>query len=167
MNHLEQLVVEWLQYNGYFVRASVQVGPRSKGGFEGELDVVGLKFTTNHLIHVECSLDSAGWQKRESMYLKKFMCGRRFVKDVFKGITIPEKLDQVALLQYASGKQREIGGQRLVTAKEFIREIFDGLIGKTPGSGAVPSTFPLIRTLQLAAHAQGASSNTAYRLIKP
>ena len=33
MNHLEQLVAEWLQYNGYFVRVSVPVGPRPKGGF--------------------------------------------------------------------------------------------------------------------------------------
>jgi hypothetical protein len=37
MNHLEQLVAEWLQYNGYFVRLSVQVGGRARGGYEGEL----------------------------------------------------------------------------------------------------------------------------------
>ena len=42
MNHLEQLVAEWLQYRGYFVRVSVPVGARPNGGFEGELDVVGL-----------------------------------------------------------------------------------------------------------------------------
>jgi len=42
MNHLEQLVAEWLQYKEYFVRVSVPVGPRSQGGFEGELDVVGI-----------------------------------------------------------------------------------------------------------------------------
>ncbi len=43
VNHLEQLVAEWLQFNGYYVRVSVQVGPRPKGGFEGELDVVGIR----------------------------------------------------------------------------------------------------------------------------
>jgi hypothetical protein len=46
MNHLEQLVAEWLQYNNYFVRMSVQVGARAKGGFEGELDVVGINLTS-------------------------------------------------------------------------------------------------------------------------
>jgi hypothetical protein len=58
VNHLEQLVGEWLQYRGYFVRMSVQVGPRLKGGFEGELDVIGLHFADQHLVHVECSLDA-------------------------------------------------------------------------------------------------------------
>jgi hypothetical protein len=52
VNHLEQLVSEWLQYNGYFVRVSVQVGARARGGFEGELDVVALNPVTQHLLHV-------------------------------------------------------------------------------------------------------------------
>ena len=49
MNHLEQLVAEWLQYNKYFVRVSVQVGPRPRGGFEGELDVVGINLAKPHI----------------------------------------------------------------------------------------------------------------------
>ena len=40
MNHLEQLVGEWYEYNGYFVRRNVRVEKRLKGGFEGELDVL-------------------------------------------------------------------------------------------------------------------------------
>jgi len=40
MNHLEQLVTEWYEYRGYFVRRNVQVGPRLKGEYECELDVV-------------------------------------------------------------------------------------------------------------------------------
>ncbi len=66
MNHLEQLVSEWLQYKGYFVRVSVPVGPRPKGGFEGELDVVALNFPHKHLVHVECSLDANSWEQRKA-----------------------------------------------------------------------------------------------------
>ena len=40
MNFLEQLVAEWYEFNGYFVRRNVKVGPRAKGGHDGELDVV-------------------------------------------------------------------------------------------------------------------------------
>jgi hypothetical protein len=165
MNHLEQLVSEWLQYKDYFVRASVQVGPRAKGGFDGELDIVGFDFDNQHLIHVECSLDAASWKDREIKFSKKFERGRKYAKNVFKGFALPDDIDQVALLQF-SGDKAEIGGARIVTVKSFIREILDGLKGTSPASGAVPSTFPLIRTLQLAIHAQGAESNPRNRLIR-
>ena len=39
-NYLEQLVAEWLEYQGYFVRRNVLVGKRAAGGYECELDVV-------------------------------------------------------------------------------------------------------------------------------
>ena len=34
-NFLEELVAEWYEYKGYFVRRNVRVGPRAKGGYEG------------------------------------------------------------------------------------------------------------------------------------
>lgn len=157
MNHLEQLVSEWLQHKGYFVRVSVPVGPRPKGGYEGELDIVGLNPNSKHLIHVECSLDSLSWDKRNARFSMKFERGRKYIKKaVFKGLVLPEILDQVALLQYAPDTIRTVGGQRLVTVKQFIQEVFDGLKGDSPASRAVPSTLPLLRTLQLAAYAKDA-----------
>lgn len=39
-NFLEQLVAEWYEYRGYFVRRNVLVGRRSQGGQDGELDIV-------------------------------------------------------------------------------------------------------------------------------
>jgi hypothetical protein len=65
MNHLEQLVAEWLTYKGYFVRTSVRVGRRAEGGYAGELDVVGFRPETKHFLHVECSLDAASWEQRK------------------------------------------------------------------------------------------------------
>ena len=166
MNHLEQLVSEWLQYKGYFVRTSVMVGPRSRGGFEGELDVVGLHVTDKHLIHIECSLDALPWPVREQRFAKKFDHGRRHVRMLFAGFALPETLDQVVLLQFAGRKApAKVGGGRLVTGRQFIREIFDGLEGTGPASGAVPSTFPLLRTLQLAAAAQDTPTDPQRRVI--
>ena len=164
MNHLEQLVAEWLQYRGYFVRVSVPVGPRPKGGFEGELDVIGLHFAHKHLVHVECSLDANSWEKRQQRYSLKFERGRKHIKDAFIGVPLPDLLDQVCILQFAGSDKREIGGGRILSVRDFIHEIFDGLEHTSPASGAVPSTFPLLRTLQLAANV-GKSSATDARLV--
>lgn len=76
MNHLEQLVAEWYEYRGYFVRRNVQVGPRTKGGYECELDVVAFHPAQNHLVHIEPSMDADSWTKREKRYAKKFSAGR-------------------------------------------------------------------------------------------
>jgi hypothetical protein len=154
MNHLEQLVAEWLQYNGYFVRSSVQVGPRPRGGFEGELDVVGIHIARNHLIHIECSLDADSRETREKRFTDKFARGRKFIKDVFKGLSVQEdKLEQVAVLQFPNQGMRQLGGARLIHVRELVHEIFEGLANTSPSSGAVPSNLPLLRTLQLAADA--------------
>ena len=166
MNHLEQLVAEWLQYKGYYVRTSVQVGPRLRGGFEGELDVVGVNPTLRHLIHVECSLDTQSSEVRNKKFAKKFECGRKYVNKVFNGLVLPERPDQIALLQFATSKTTaEIGGARLVTVRQFIREIFDGLKGTSPATKAVPSTLPLLRTLQLAADAEHMAFVPEQRLV--
>lgn len=166
MNHLEQLVAEWLQHKGYWVRVSVPVGPRPKGGYEGELDVVAVNFSINHLIHVECSLDADSHGKREEKFALKFERGRRFIWSVFSGLHVPEEVEQVVVLQFASGNIRQYGGARLVTVRELIHEIYAGLEGTSPMSKAVPSNLPLLRTLQLAADARKAPPG-GQRLLQP
>jgi hypothetical protein len=167
MNHLEQLVAEWLQYNKYFVRTAVQVGKRANGGFEGELDVVAYHFSKKHLLHIECSLDSLSKEKREERFLKKFEKGRNYIKHAFEGLELPGVPEQIAILQFATDATPMLGGAKLITVKQFVLEILDGLKGKSPASGAVPSTFPLLRTLQLAAFAGSAGFNEKNRLILP
>lgn len=166
MNHLEQLVSEWLQYNSYFVRVSVPVGARPKGGFDGELDVVALNPVTNHLLHIECSLDAHSTEKRHERFAGKFERGRKYIKDVFRGVALPEVLEQVLVLQFASGSVREFGGVRLVTVREFVHEMYDGLKGTSPASKAVPSNLPLLRTIQLAADATRGSAASGHRIIR-
>ena len=58
VNHLEQLVAEWYEYQGYFVRKNVLVGKRAKGGYECELDIVAFNPATKKLVHIEPSLDA-------------------------------------------------------------------------------------------------------------
>jgi hypothetical protein len=128
--------------------------------------VVAVDFATNHLLHVECSLDALSSKKREAHFAAKFERGRRYAKSVFRGLDLPDEPEQVIVLQFASGKIRSIGGARLVTVRELIHEIYDGLKGTSPQSKAVPSNLPLLRTLQLAADATRGSLSE-HRLLRP
>lgn len=166
MNHLEQLTSEWLQFNGYFVRVGVQVGPRPRGGYEGELDVVAIHLRRSHLLHVECSLDALSWEERERRFAAKFERGRRFAHGVFNGMPLPATIDQVALLQFASSERKVLAHARLVTGAAFTREIMRGLENTSPANSAVPSTLPLIRTLQLATTSVKASDGGEGLLLR-
>jgi hypothetical protein len=161
VNHLEQLVSEWLRYRGYIVQGPILVGARPGGGYEGELDVVGVNLVTRHFVHVECSLDALSWNQRETRFAGKFERGRRYARQFFPLVPADMPLDQVALLHFAPSSERRVGGGRLVTGKEFVREILSGLSGTSSATSAVPTNFPLIRTLQLANEAQSTQKSSA------
>lgn len=65
VNFLEQMVAEWYEFRGYFVRRNVRVGPRPKGGHIAELDVVAYHPARKHLVHIEPSSDANSWEERE------------------------------------------------------------------------------------------------------
>ena len=93
MNHLEQLISEWYEFKGYFVRRNIKVGKLSKGGYEGELDVVAFHPMEKHLIHIEPSIDADSWSKRENRFKKKFSAGKKYIKtEIFKEFeTLPDR----------------------------------------------------------------------------
>jgi len=86
-NFLEQLVAEWYEYQHYFVRRNVRVGRRSMGGYESELDVVAFSPEKKHLVHIEPSMDSDSWEKREKRFAAKFAAGRSHIPSLFKGLS--------------------------------------------------------------------------------
>jgi hypothetical protein len=150
MNHLEQLVAEWYEYSGYFVRRNVMVGRREKGGYECELDVVAYSPEHNHLVQIEPSMDAHTWARRELRYKKKFEAGRKYIPALFSGISVSSRIEQIALLGFASNTNvKELGGGRVATTAELLAEIVDGLEGKRVANAAVPEQFPLLRTIQL------------------
>lgn len=51
----EDLLAEWYEYRGFFVRRNVLVGKRPNGGYECELDVVAFHLTQKRLVHLEPS----------------------------------------------------------------------------------------------------------------
>lgn len=149
MNHLEQLVGEWLEFNGYFVRRNVLVAPRPRGGYEGELDVVAFHPGTRHVVHVEPSLDAHSWERRESHFTQKFGLGRFHVPQLLAGLDTPPKIDQVALLVFASrANVSGLGGGRLMLIGDLMHEIGARLRKRRVEKAAVSEQFPLLRTIQ-------------------
>ena len=157
-NHLEDLIAEWCEYRGYFVRRNINVGKRLAGGYECELDVVAFHPTEARLLHFEPSLDADSWSEREAKFVRKFAAGRKYIPELFSGISLPAKLEQIAVLVFASrGGRTEIAGGRLLMADELIEEILSALKTKHLAKAAVPEQFPLVRTLQYVAHYRDAA----------
>jgi hypothetical protein len=152
-NFLEQLVAEWYEFQGYFVRRNVRVGPRPGGGHIGELDVVAFHPGKNHLVHIEPSMDAHSWAQREERYAKKFEAGRKYIPTLFEGFNLPPDVEQIALLVFGSTRERStLGGGRLVMIGDLMRDIRTELVTRRIESSAIPEQYIILRSLQFAAH---------------
>ena len=149
-NFLEQLVAEWYEYRGYFVRRNVPVGRSAKGGYEAELDLVALNPETRHLAHLEPSMDAESWETRERRFRKKFDAGREYIPGLFPGIEVPGEIEQIAILVSASkANHPTLGGGQVLLVSDLMREIMEELSDKKISENAVPEHHALLRTLQL------------------
>src|SRR5947207_2784687 len=126
-NFLEQLVVEFYEYQGYFVRQNVMVGRRAAGGYECELDVVAFQPEKNELVHIEPSMDANSWDDREKRYRKKFEAGKKYIPALFKGFELPEPIDQIALFGFGGKGRESLAGGRVMLVKDLMNEIADKL----------------------------------------
>ncbi len=154
-NFLEQLVAEWYEFRGYFVRRNVKVGLRKQGGFESELDVVAFNPANKHLVQIEPSIDSDEWGKREKRFSAKFEAGRKYIPSLFPGLRLPEP-EQVALLVFASARHTHVGGGRVLLIQNLMKDILSdsnwGLSYRSVNNQAVPEQYVILRSLQFAAN---------------
>jgi hypothetical protein len=150
-NFLEQLAAEWYEFNGYFVRRNVHVGRRPRGGWECELDVVAFDPKRKRLIHVEPSMDTLHWDKRESRFRKKFDAGKRYIPELFEAFKPLPKIEPIALFVFGSDKNhRKVGGGRVLMIRDFMREIRDGIKSRSVAKSAIPEQYLILRTLLFA-----------------
>ena len=120
------------------------------GGWAGELNIVAYHPQTEHLVHIEPSIDAHSWKKREERFEKKFRLGREYIyEDVFSWLSPETPLHQIAMLVTSSRK--DLCGATVVSIDEFMRQIKDeiqqqGIMAKN----AIPEEYDLLRTIQMA-----------------
>ena len=151
MSHLEDLICEYYEWQGYIVRRNVKVGRLSHGGWEGELDIVAYHPKTRDLLHVEPSIDAESWLKREERFSKKFRAGKKYIfKEVLPWLDSSTSLKQVAVLVTRGDSHRTLGGGEVRTIDEITKEIRDKVAAEGKmSSAAIPEQYGLLRTIQL------------------
>lgn len=152
INFLEELVAEWYEFQGYFVRRNVRVGHRPGGGWISELDVVAFHPEKKALVQVEPSMGAQSWDKREKEFAKKFEAGKKFIPALFAGLDLPPKIDQIAIIGWGEKLGRStIGGGRLILIRDLMVDIREALKDRAIESAAVPEQYVILRSLQYAA----------------
>ena len=145
-NHLEQLVAEWLEFKGYFVRRNVKVGKLSHGGHEGELDIVAYHPLDNHLMQIEPSIDAHTWEKREERFRKKFDSGRKYItSEILPWLPHNKRFEQWAVLCKSDRNHQEVGGGKVVPIRKLYRMIASDIMAVgDPARNVIPEQFPLL-----------------------
>lgn len=151
MNHLESLISEYLEWSGYLIRRNVKVGRLSHGGYAMELDVIGYNPHSNHLVHYEPSIDGRSWDEREKRFRAKFENAKKFIlPEVFSWLPTELDIEQIAICVSHPPSRSTIGGGKLISLDEFIKEVRDKVIAEGPAnSKAISEIYPLLRTIQL------------------
>lgn len=151
MSHLESLIVEYLDWQGYLVRRNTKVGRLKHGGWEMELDVIGYNPHSGDLVHYEPSVDAHTWETREARYKKKFDAARKLIfVEVFSWLPPETPLRQIAVFPSHPKDRHEIAGAQIASIDELVAEIRDKVIQcGVARSSAISENYPLLRVLQL------------------
>jgi hypothetical protein len=151
MSHLESLIAEYLEWQGFLIRRNTKVGRLGHGGWEMELDVVGFHPHSGTLVHYEPSIDALSWETREARYKKKFEAGRKYIiKEMFSWLTTSTQLQQVAVFTSHPRGRDTIAGGTIISIDELMAEIRT----KVTACGAmirnaISEQYPLLRTIQM------------------
>ena len=151
VNYLEALITEWCEYRGMFVRTDVLVGPRERGGYECELDVVAIDVKDKRILQFEPSMDALSWLDREKRYRRKFDAGKKYIPEIFSDFMKihPDWIDQYAVLGFGSDiNHKSLGGGKVLTAKNLFQLILKDIEGKKIEKQAISENMPRLRTIQ-------------------
>jgi hypothetical protein len=152
MSHLEDLIAEYYDWDGYLVKRNLKVGRLRHGGWEMELDIVAFHPTTKHLVRIEPSIDAHSWSTREIRFKKKFQSGERYMfTSVFPWLDIATPVERIAILISHPKNRGDLCGAKIKSIDEFMAEVKQKIRDKgLMSKNAIPEQYPLLRTLQMA-----------------
>ncbi len=151
MEYLEQLVREWYEYQGYFVRRDLWVGLQADGSYDCDLCIVAFHPTRHHVMHIEPSFDLLSWEEKEQHFQSKFDAGKKYLHRMF-GIEPRMHIEQRALIVSGHAlRAHTIGGAPILLMSDLLAEILEHLCRLGMASARVDEQWPLILTLQFVA----------------
>lgn len=151
MSHLESLIAEYLEWQGFLIRRNIKVGRLGHGGWAMELDVVAFRPPSGPLVQYEPSIDALSWETRAARYKKKFEAGRKYIfTEVFPWLPPSTPVEQIAVfISHPKGRDTIAGG-KIVSVDELMAEIRTKVVNCGPmQSNAIPEQYPLLRTIQM------------------
>ncbi len=150
MSHLEDLVAEYYDWKGYLVKRNIKVGRLKHGGWEMELDIVAYDPHSEHLIHLEPSIDAHSWSLREERFAKKFAAGKRYIfTDIMRWLNPKTPLEQVAVLITHPKNRHKLAGGKIESIDEFLARVRADVVEcGIAYNNAIPEQYPHLRTLQ-------------------
>ncbi len=146
-NVLEELVREYYEYKGYFIKSNVRFNKLQTGGYKGEIDILAYNPEVEEMLHIECSMDAKSKEDESKMAEKKFPVDLDYKK------LFPFKFKEVRKI-YILGQSKEQSEIKMLEGIEvknlgpFIREVYEE-IEKDIFKKIVPEAYPLLRTMQL------------------
>jgi len=151
MTHLETLIAEYLDWQGFLVRRNTKVGRLAHGGWEMELDIIAYHPKSGVLVHYEPSIDAITWTAREARYKKKFAAGRKYIfKEIFSWLPPSTPIRQIAVFINHPKDRDKLAGGAILSIDELMAEIRAKIVERgIMAKNAIPEQYPLLRTLQL------------------
>lgn len=149
MTWLEQLVREFYEVQGYWVRTNVKYGPTGHGGYIGEADVLAFDPKERILVHIEPSMGSQSWQEKRKIFKRKFDKAAPYYFDMFD---VPiQGMKRIAIAGWSLAPVKiEIPGVEIMKVSHFVQQVMTLVAEKYKGNQSPPEQFPLLRTLYFA-----------------
>jgi len=148
MNFLEQLLAEWYQYKGYYVRQNIRIGKRNNGGYAGEIDILAYHPKTKIIVHIEASSDTYSWEIREEKFERKFKVAKEIIPSLFEDFEYVE-IQQKAIFLFGAKSRKKIGGGDLYLASDIMQDIYTELKDQSIQKNIIPENYMLLRTIQV------------------
>jgi len=151
MSHIEDLIAEYYDWQGYLVKRNITVGEHQVGCEDLVLHLLAFNPQTGHLIHIEPSIDAESWNTHIEHFAKKFHCAKALIfSDLFTWLDPEVEIEQVSVLVTHPKGREKLGEAKLESVDELIAEIRQKVIACGPVvKHPIPEHYPLLRTLQL------------------
>ena len=145
INTIEQVVAEWYDLRGYFIRRNIMRPNPPRG--QTDLDVVAFHPNTRHMIHIEGSTASERWSAVKLKMEAKFPLDRAYLARLYPDLP----LEQLLVYYRRVPDEHLDSGIRILAFPDLLSEIRAYLKTHRLDERKVPEAFPLLRVLHHAA----------------